>query len=112
MQNELDKRIDILKPNKISDGYGMVKQGYTTFATGIHAKKTDVSDQEKTLTGAKIGHLISRFLVRKNSITRAIQPEDAVNYAGKTYHIEGIKDLAKDDAYLELTGTVFDERIR
>lgn len=70
----------------------------------VSAKRTDVSDSERYAAGTVGSAILSRFVVRSNSVTRGVKHTDALVHDGRDWNIDGIK-RANDGRgrFLEIT---------
>lgn len=100
---ELDKRIAIWRTVSRDDGVSTVP-GEPAELTQRWAKKTDISDGEKLRAGENAASLASRFLVRSDSVTRALNPgTDTIRWKGKVFEITGVKDAGDREDGIEIT---------
>jgi head-tail adaptor len=100
---ELDKRIEIWRTASRDDGIATVS-GEPAELTRRWAKKTDISDGEKMRAEENAASLASRFLVRSDSVTRALNPgTDTIRWKGKVFEIVGVKDAGDRDDGIEIT---------
>lgn len=100
---ELDKRIQIWRAGQVDDGTATV-DGPPVEIARRWAKKTDVSDGEKLRAGENAASLASRFLVRSDPLTRALNPAtDTLRWKGKVYEITGVKDSGEREDGIEIT---------
>ncbi|MDP3493428.1 MAG: phage head closure protein [Hyphomonadaceae bacterium] len=87
----LDKRVAILRASVTPDAYGGDVQTWATLATRW-ARKIDVNDSEAIEAGGVLANVTSRFLLRWDSVTETITPEDQLEFGGRRYEIRGVKD--------------------
>ncbi len=56
------------------------------------ARRRDVSDGERQASGTVDSFLMSRFVVRSNSVTRTVTPVDRIVHGGEIWNIKGVKE--------------------
>jgi|GEM_PF-6003777 len=93
----LNKRIELLIPTIIDDGY-QEKTEYTE-RRFVWAHVYFVSDMEKYRAGAVSVDAQVRFTIRQT----AIDHNWRVRFDGKTYSVVGIKPALKNETFLEVT---------
>lgn len=70
----------------------------------VWAERKDVSDGERAAAGQIGSFVMSRFVVRSTSTTKAITPVDRISHAGAFWNIKGIKETAEGrNRFLEFT---------
>lgn len=70
------------------------------------ARRRDASDQERFEAAEISATLMSRFVVRSNSVTKTISPVDRLSHEGAVWNINGIKETLDGRArFLEITAT-------
>ncbi|TDK35202.1 head-tail adaptor protein [Rhizobium deserti] len=101
---DLDRRIALHRQVQSgTDGMNQLVYTWQEIASRW-ARKRDVSDGEKYASNQVAGVLMSRFVVRKDSVTRAVAVTDRISYDGATWEIFGIKDLDDGrDRFIEIT---------
>ena len=73
-------------------------------------RRRDVSDKERVQAGREAALRLARFVVLSIEATRQITTQDELDCDGRTWSIEGIKDLYEGrDRYLEITAVSFPE---
>lgn len=99
----LDRRIVIERATSTNNAFNEPVETWATYTT-VWAARKDVSDGEK-LAGGQVGaSLSSRFVIRSNPTTKAITPEDRVNYDGSIWSIFGLKETAAGrNRFIEIT---------
>lgn len=99
---DLDRRIVIQRATVTYNALNEAVEAWGTYAT-VWAKRTDVSDGEKVAAGQVGSFLMSRFVVRSTTTTRAMKPTDRISYQG-TWNIHGIKETSDGrNRFLEIT---------
>ncbi|WP_010140292.1 head-tail adaptor protein [Oceanicola sp. S124] len=73
------------------------------FGPTLRASRTDVSDAEKMHAWGQEHLLVSRFVVRATAFTRSIQHTDRLVCDGRTFVLDGIKEVPGRRPFLELT---------
>lgn len=101
---ELDRRVAILRPSSLDDGTATVA-GPLAEAGKRWAKKTDVSDGERMRAAQEGQTLTTRFLVRADALTKAIDSTYALTCAGVTYQVTGTKEWGGRNIGVEITTT-------
>jgi len=98
----LDRRIVIERATVTQNALNEDVQSWATYAT-VWAKRTDVSDGEKIAAGQIGAFVMTRFVIRSTTRTRAIKPSDRISYEG-LWSIHGIKEAADGrNRFLEIT---------
>lgn len=99
----LDRRIVIQRATTVANAFNAPIETWAPFAT-VWAGRSDVSDGERMAAGQVGSFVMSRFVVRANSTTKAIKATDRVSHDGAIWAIHGIKET-KDgrNRFLELT---------
>lgn len=89
---DLDRRITIER---------FVETGRNVFNEPIYnwtsvgsfwARRRDASDGERQASGTVDSFLMSRFVVRSNSVTRIVTPVDRIVHGGVIWNIKGVKE--------------------
>lgn len=101
---ELDRRITIYAIDRKDDGTARVADD-PLFIGRRWAKKIDVSDGERLRAGQQGDELVSRFLVRSDSITRLLNGTYEIEYRGARYVITGVKESGERSDGLEISVT-------
>lgn len=70
------------------------------------ARKDDVSDAERVRAAAQQVAITTRFLVRFDSLTATIGPDDQIVCDGMTYEVTGTKEARGRRVGIEITATV------
>jgi head-tail adaptor len=101
---DLDRRISIYKVTQKDDGTARVADDPLLVARRW-AKKIDVSDAERVRAAQQGDEVISRFLVRSDSITRLLNASYEIDYRDVRYVITGIKESGERSDGLEISVT-------
>lgn len=97
----LDRRI-VLKTRKSgTNALGEPVDEWRTVAT-VWASVVPVSDGERWRAGETLASRLSRFTVRYSEATAALDPRDQIEYDGRTWDIQGIKEIGRREM-LEIT---------
>ncbi len=89
---ELDRRISI---ERLSDiGRNAFNEPVEKWASigSFWARRRDASDGERQASGTIDSFLLSRFVVRSNSVTRTVTPVDRIVHGGAIWNIKGVKE--------------------
>ncbi|MCJ8139511.1 head-tail adaptor protein [Falsirhodobacter halotolerans] len=105
----LDRRIQILRSDRVDDGYAEVETDWAPVGYPLWASRTDVSDGEKMQSQTKLSERMARFVVRSTSFTRTIASTDRLICEGLTFYILGVKELDRR-ASLEITASARSDR--
>lgn len=96
---ELNKRVEILRVSTAPDA-----EGYTPESVRVirrpWAAFSRTSGTEKLKSGADMGEVKARFLLRAGSVQ--ISRKDRVRYAGEEYEIEYVNEYGDSGEYIEL----------
>lgn len=99
----LDRKLQFRRSIEVNTPLGM-SATWREHGTPVSASRRDVSDQERIAAGGIQASIVSRFLVRSSSFTRAISPIDRFTHGGKEWDIQGIKEAPMErHAFLEIT---------
>lgn len=97
----LDRRI-VLKTRRTGvNAIGEPVDEWRTLVT-VWANVTPLSDGERWRAGETLASNMSRFTIRYSGATAAIDPRDRIEYDGRTWDIQGIKELGRREM-LEIT---------
>lgn len=99
----LDVRIVILRATSTPNAMNEAVETWNTLAT-VWASKTPVMDGEKWAAGQTLADATVRFTIRWSSAVADVNPRDRISYDGRTWDIQGVKDMGRD-AYREITAT-------
>jgi SPP1 family predicted phage head-tail adaptor len=99
----LDIRIAILRATTAPDAFNEPVQTWSTLAT-VWAEVTPVMDGEKWQAGQTLASQTIRAKIRWAAWVSDVGPKDRLQYGGRTYDIEGVKDLGRE-RYREITAT-------
>lgn len=98
----LDRRIVIERATVTHNALNEQVEAWDTYAS-VWAKKTDVSDGERNAAGQVGAFLVSRFVIRSSTTTRAIKPSDRIRFQG-LWSIQGVKETQRGrNRFLEIT---------
>lgn len=91
---ELDRRIDIqqavISKNELNESVP------TWISLGtVWAKKTDVSDGERSRASEVAAQITTRFLIRWSIAMSEVNPKDRVIFGGRTYDIFFVKEIGR-----------------
>lgn len=99
----LDRRI-VLKTRKAgTNAFGEPVDEWDTLAT-VWANVVPVSDGERLRAGETLAAKRSRFTIRYSSAVSGIDPRDQLVYDGRTYDIDGVKEIGRREM-LEITAS-------
>lgn len=99
----LDRKLQFRRSIEVNTPLGM-SETWHEHGTPVSASRRDVSDQEIIAARSIQASIVSRFLVRSSSFTRALKPADRFNHGGKDWDIQGIKEAPMGrHAFLEIT---------
>jgi SPP1 family predicted phage head-tail adaptor len=99
----LDQRIDILQATTAPDAMNEPVETWSTLAT-VWAQVVPVMDSEKWASGQTLADQTLRFTIRWAYWISAIGPKNRITYSGRTYDVQGVKDLGRK-GYREITAT-------
>ncbi|MEY9196634.1 SPP1 family predicted phage head-tail adaptor [Sinorhizobium fredii] len=101
---DLDRRITIERETEAGrDEVNEPVLEWTALAT-VWARRRDASDGEREAAGQVGSTLMSRFVVRSSSVTRAVTPVDRLNYSGAIWNILGVKEADEGrNRFIEIT---------
>lgn len=101
---ELNKRIEIVLPEKVKNGSGFRQGDKETVVRRPYAKVTRTSIKEAMINGSETAVAKCRFLIRYADIP--ITNKMFIKYNGLYYHIEYVNDYGDSHEYMEImTGT-------
>lgn len=99
----LDRRIRLLSYRAgAANDFGEPGSPTWDQAAVLWASKRDLSDAERVAAQAVGAILTTRFVVRSSTITRAIKPQDRIEYDGRTYDVVSQKEIGRRDG-IEIT---------
>jgi SPP1 family predicted phage head-tail adaptor len=98
-----DSRIVILRASTAPNGFNEPVETWAPLAT-VWAKAQPVSDGERWQAGQTLASETVRFSVRWAYWVSDVNPKDRVLYDGKTFDIQGVKDVGRRQ-YREITAT-------
>lgn len=107
LAGRLDRRISILRATVAADSFNEQVETWEIIAT-VWAQATPVMDAERQRAGETLASKSYRFIIRRSSQVASIDPRDRVTFDGRTYDIQGVKELDYPyprRAYLEITAT-------
>lgn len=100
---DLDRRIVIQRATVTPNEFNEPVKTWATYTT-VWAKRTDVSDGERNAAGQVGAYLMSRFVIRSSTVSKAIKPTDRVSYDSAIWSIKGIKETQDGrNRFLEMT---------
>lgn len=104
---KLNRRITFQRATTVNDAVNEpVDEAWSDLAT-VWARRSDVSDGEKSASGQVGAALMSRFVVRSSTTTRELRPTDRIAHAGHSWNIQGIKETAEGrDRFFEITAVM------
>jgi len=97
----LDRRIVLKRRKSGENGFGEPVDEWTTVAT-VWAHAAPVSDGERWRAGETLASRINRFTVRYSETAAGLDPRDQIEYDGRTWDIQGIKEIGRREL-LEIT---------
>jgi SPP1 family predicted phage head-tail adaptor len=97
----LDARIVITRASGSPDGFNEPGQTWGTLAT-VWCKTVPVSDGERWQAGQTLANETIRFTIRWAAWVADVNPRDRIQYEGRTFDIQGVKDLGRRE-YREIT---------
>lgn len=72
--------------------------------TTVWAQRRDASDGERFAADQVGSYLMTRFVVRSSSVTRAVTPVDRIEYDGTLWNIKGVKETIQGrNRFIEIT---------
>jgi SPP1 family predicted phage head-tail adaptor len=99
----LDARVAILRATSTPNALNEPVDTWSTLAT-VWADARPVSDGERWAAGQTLADQAVRFTVRWSTMAASITPKDRLLYQGRTYDIQGIKNLGRN-SLREITAT-------
>lgn len=93
---ERDRRVMIERAAEVDDGFAKVRGAHAPWKR-FWARKTDVSDVERTRAAEHGAEITTRFVVRYSPDTRTITPHDRLTCDGRVYNITGVKEVGRRD---------------
>ncbi|MBL3571523.1 phage head-tail adapter protein [Rhodovulum sulfidophilum] len=106
---ELPRVVRFERARLVDDGLAMVER-WAPHGRPQRAKRTDLSDAERW-RAAEIGASVTtRFVLRRTAFTADLTPKDRLSCDGLSFAISGIRELAADPRFLELTCTARTDR--
>ncbi len=99
----LDSRILFLRATTAPNGFNEPVETWSTLAS-VWAKAVPVSDGERWSAGQTLANETIRFTIRWANSVSSVGPKDRVQYEGRTFDIQGVKDLGRKE-YREITAT-------
>lgn len=103
---ELNKKITIVKTEPIYDEDGLLIDE-TSVSIPKHAKVTHISATEFIKSGADVGIIKMRFLMRYSKLSNPTR-KDRVLYNSQIYEIEAVLNIAEANEFIEVVGKVVD----
>lgn len=100
---DLDRRIVILRAATTRDAMNEAVPTWSALAT-VWASVTPVGDGERLRAGQVLASRMVRFVVRYSSVTATVDPRDRVQFDGRVYDINGVKEIGRRVG-LEITAT-------
>ena len=100
---ERDRHVTIERAAEIDDGFTKVEGRYAPWKR-FWARKTDVSDVERTRAAENGAEITTRFVVRFSGATRTITPHDRLTCEGRSYNIVGVKEVGRREG-IEITAS-------
>ncbi|MBR9763864.1 MAG: head-tail adaptor protein [Rhodobacteraceae bacterium] len=99
----LRRQIQITRAVATGREGGVTVYDWEPYGSTLRASRTDVSDAEKMHAWGQEHLLVSRFVVRATAFTRSIQHTDRLVCDGRTFVLDGIKEVPGRRPFLELT---------
>jgi SPP1 family predicted phage head-tail adaptor len=99
----LDRRITILQRASGVNAFNEPVDTWNTLTT-VWSSVVPVLDGERLRAGETLAQKSNRFTIRHTSVVDGLNPRDRVVYDGKTFDINGIKELGRNQ-FLEITAT-------
>ncbi len=101
---DLDRRITVERYNESArDEFNEATGAWESYTT-VWASRQDVSDAEKVTADQVNAVRSSRFVIRSSIKSRAITPNDRINYNSLLWDIHGIKETREGrKRFLEIT---------
>jgi SPP1 family predicted phage head-tail adaptor len=97
----LDSRIVLKRRQAGANGFGEPLDEWTTLAT-VWAHVAPVSDGERWRAGETLAAKLCRFTIRWSSTVSALDPRDQIEYDGRTWDIQGVKEIGRREM-IEIT---------
>ena len=100
----LDRKIALRRVSYATvEGMTEPVETWATFAT-VWANVMPVSDGERLRSGETLAQMQSRFTIRYSSVVASLDPRDRLQYNGRDYDINGLKELGRRE-FFEITAT-------
>ena len=99
----LDVRISIMRATATANGFNEPVETWSALAT-VWAHAEPVSDGERWRAGQTLANETIRFTIRWAFWVEDVNPRDRVLYKGKTFDIQGVKDIGRNQ-FREITAT-------
>ncbi|MEP9401863.1 phage head closure protein [Sphingomonas sp. VNH70] len=100
----LTHRVTVLRAGSIDDGLSSVPGGMLPIGRRW-ARKADISDGERIEAAQQGQTLTTRFVVRADTLTRAVTAKDMLDCRGVRYAIVGTKETRDRTPAIEITAT-------
>lgn len=97
----LDRRITLRRATSSTNAFNEPVYVWADLAT-VAAKVEPVSDGEQWRAGETLASKLTRFTIRYSTTVASVDPRDRIQYAGREYDIQGIKEVGRRQ-FLEIT---------
>ena len=97
----LDRRIVLKRRKTGTNGFGEPVDEWASLAT-VWASVLAVSDGERWRAGETLAAKLCRFTIRWSSKVAVLDPRDQIEYDGRTWDIQGVKELGRREM-IEIT---------
>ncbi len=102
--SELDRRVQVLRRTEVGRSpLNAPIYEWNNLGKPISARRSDVSDVEKAGIWGVRALLVTRFVIRSTPFARQIRHDDQLLHGGLIFNITGIKEVAQERAFLEVT---------
>jgi len=96
-------RVAVLRATSTPNGFNEGVDTWNTLAT-VWTDARPVSDGERWSAGQTLANQVIRFTIRWSTLAASITPKDRLQYQGRTYDIQGVKNLGRN-SMREITAT-------
>lgn len=90
-----DRRLTLLRNTQVRDAFNALTDQWAEIGI-VWAGKLDVSDGERWRAAEVSAQITTRFRVLQSSLTRSLTPKDRLRCQGRSYDIQGIKEIGRE----------------